>query len=45
VAGLLIARVAVEEGLEAWRGDGGCVGSPLEGVAVEGDACQDDCCR
>jgi divalent metal cation (Fe/Co/Zn/Cd) transporter len=43
--GLLIAAVAVKEGLEAWRGDGCCVGSPLDGFAVEGEACQDDCCR
>ncbi|MEK6328845.1 MAG: cation transporter [Actinomycetota bacterium] len=28
--GLLIAAVAVREGLEAWRGDGCCVASPLE---------------
>ena len=45
VVGLLIAGVAVKEGLEAWRGDGCCVGSPLDGFAVDGDACQDDCCR
>ena len=43
--GLLIAGVAVKEGLEAWRGDGCCVASPLDGFAVEADACQDDCCR
>jgi divalent metal cation (Fe/Co/Zn/Cd) transporter len=45
VVGLLIAGVAVKEGLEAWRGDGCCVGSPLDGFAIEGDACDDDCCR
>jgi divalent metal cation (Fe/Co/Zn/Cd) transporter len=45
VVGLLIAGVAVKEGLEAWRGDGCCVGSPLDGFAIEGDACHDDCCR
>jgi hypothetical protein len=28
--GLLIAAVAVREGVEAWRGDGCCVSSPLE---------------
>jgi divalent metal cation (Fe/Co/Zn/Cd) transporter len=33
--GLLIAGVAVKEGLEAWRGEGCCVGSPLA---------HDDCC-
>ena len=36
VVGLLIAAVAVKEGVEAWRGDGCCVGSPLDGF---------DCCR
>ena len=29
--GLLIAGVAVKEGLEAWRGEGCCVASPLDG--------------
>jgi divalent metal cation (Fe/Co/Zn/Cd) transporter len=42
VVGLLIAAVAVKEGAEAWRGDGCCVGSPLDGYEI---ACQDDCCR
>jgi divalent metal cation (Fe/Co/Zn/Cd) transporter len=45
VVGLLIAGVAVKEGLEAWRGDGCCVGSPLDGFAVATDGCQDECCR
>lgn len=36
--GLLIAGVAVREGLEAWRGEGCCVSSPLD------QACADDCC-
>ena len=31
VVGLLIAAVAVKEGVDAWRGDGCCVGSPLDG--------------
>lgn len=44
VVGLLIAGVAVREGLEAWRGDGCCVGSPLDGFAVQADGCADDCC-
>jgi divalent metal cation (Fe/Co/Zn/Cd) transporter len=44
VVGMLIAGVAVKEGMEAWRGEGCCVGSPLDGYAV-GDSCQDDCCR
>ena len=39
VVGLLIAGVAVKEGVEAWRGEGCCVGSPLDGF------CDDDCCR
>ena len=41
VVGLLIAAVAVKEGAEAWRGEGCCVASPLDGY----DACDDDCCR
>jgi divalent metal cation (Fe/Co/Zn/Cd) transporter len=40
--GLLIAGVAVKEGLEAWRGDGCCVGSPLGGFAEPPRGC--DCC-
>jgi divalent metal cation (Fe/Co/Zn/Cd) transporter len=44
VVGLLIAAVAVKEGAEAWRGDGCCVGSPLDGYAA-GEPCTDDCCR
>ena len=39
--GLLIAAVAVKEGVDAWQGEGCCVGSPLDGY----EACQDDCCR
>ncbi len=48
VVGLLIAGIAVREGLESWRGDGCCVGSPLDGLRFEGQAdacCDDDCCR
>jgi divalent metal cation (Fe/Co/Zn/Cd) transporter len=45
VVGLVIAGVAVREGSEAWRGEGCCVGSPLDGFAAEGDECDDDCCR
>jgi divalent metal cation (Fe/Co/Zn/Cd) transporter len=41
--GLLIAAVAVREGVEAWRGEGCCVASPLDG-AVVADSCEDDCC-
>ena len=43
--GLLIALVAVKEGAEAWRGDGCCVGSPLDGFTIDEETCQDDCCR
>lgn len=44
IVGLLIAGVAVKEGLEAWRGDGCCVGSPLDGFEREGAVCHDECC-
>jgi divalent metal cation (Fe/Co/Zn/Cd) transporter len=42
--GLLIAAVAVREGVEAWRGEGCCVSSPLDGVGFSDDPCDDDCC-
>jgi divalent metal cation (Fe/Co/Zn/Cd) transporter len=42
VVGLVIAAVAVREGLEAWRGEGCCVASPLDGFQP---ACDDDCCH
>jgi divalent metal cation (Fe/Co/Zn/Cd) transporter len=42
--GLLIAGVAVKEGLEAWRGEGCCVSSPLDGTGFTENACHDDCC-
>jgi len=42
IVGLLIAGVAVKEGLEAWRGEGCCVESPLAGLGE--DDCTDDCC-
>jgi divalent metal cation (Fe/Co/Zn/Cd) transporter len=41
--GLLIAGVAVKEGVEAWHGEGCCVSSPLDGVGFAHDDC-DDCC-
>ena len=44
LVGLLIAGVAVREGLDAWRGEGCCVGNPLEGAGFADD-CEDDCCR
>jgi divalent metal cation (Fe/Co/Zn/Cd) transporter len=42
--GLLIAGVAIKEGLESWRGEGCCVSSPLDGAGFAGDDCHDDCC-
>jgi divalent metal cation (Fe/Co/Zn/Cd) transporter len=39
VVGLLIAAVAVREGREAWRGEGCCVSSPLDGAGFADDAC------
>ena len=43
--GLLIAAVAVKEGAEAWRGEGCCVSSPLDGSGFAADRrCDDDCC-
>jgi hypothetical protein len=42
--GLLIAAVAVREGVDAWRGEGCCVGSPLDGASFAADGCEDDCC-
>jgi divalent metal cation (Fe/Co/Zn/Cd) transporter len=42
--GLLIAAVAVREGLESWRGEGCCVSSPLDGVGFSADPCEDGCC-
>jgi divalent metal cation (Fe/Co/Zn/Cd) transporter len=44
VVGLIIAGVAVREGLEAWRGEGcACTSDPLAGFS--GDDCHDDCCK
>lgn len=45
LVGLLIAGVAVREGVDAWRGEGCCVSSPLDGAAgFIDDCCEDDCC-
>ena len=45
MVGLLIAGIAVKEGLEAWRGEGcACVSDPLAGFET-GATCQDDCCK
>lgn len=49
VAGLVIAAVAIREGLEAWRGEG-CCAPPRPGAAIDGGACgcgpdcTDACC-
>jgi divalent metal cation (Fe/Co/Zn/Cd) transporter len=42
--GLLIAAVAVKEGIESWKGEGCCVASPLDGAGFAADPCDDDCC-
>jgi divalent metal cation (Fe/Co/Zn/Cd) transporter len=42
--GLLIAAVAVKEGVDAWQGEGCCVSSPLAGVGFADAPCGDDCC-
>jgi divalent metal cation (Fe/Co/Zn/Cd) transporter len=43
VVGLLIAAVAIKEGLEAWEGEGcACTSDPLAGVSE--DDCSDGCC-
>ncbi len=45
VVGLLIAGVAVKEGLEAWSGEGcACVADPLAALAEAEDCRDDDCC-
>jgi divalent metal cation (Fe/Co/Zn/Cd) transporter len=48
IAGLVIAAVAVREGVQAWRGEGCCApGTTALSVGVDepGDGCADDCCR
>ncbi len=44
VVGLLIAGVAVREGVNAWRGEGCCVGDPPFEVAPADECCQDRRC-
>jgi divalent metal cation (Fe/Co/Zn/Cd) transporter len=44
LVGLLIVAVAVREGVEAWRGEGCCVSSPLDGAGFADDSCEDACC-
>jgi divalent metal cation (Fe/Co/Zn/Cd) transporter len=41
VAALVIAAVALREGVEAWRGEGCCA----PGVGPESEPCEDDCCH
>lgn len=43
IAGLVIAAVAVREGIEAWKGEGCCAPMERDGEA-EGAACEDGCC-
>jgi divalent metal cation (Fe/Co/Zn/Cd) transporter len=43
VIALGLAAFAVNEGREAWRGEGCCVSEPL--AATSDDGCTDDCCR
>ena len=43
LVGLVIAAVAVNEGQEAWRGDGCCVSSPLDSVCFTD--CAGPCCE
>ncbi len=43
IAGLVIAAVAVREGVEAWKGEGCC--APIAGTTGEDAACTDGCCK
>jgi divalent metal cation (Fe/Co/Zn/Cd) transporter len=42
VVGLLIAAVALREGVESWQGEGCCVGSPLDGARFADHDCAGD---
>ena len=45
IAGLVIAAVAVREGLEAWRGEGCACGAPVgDAMSAAESACSDGCC-
>ena len=44
LVGLLIAGVAVKEGLEAWRGEGCACARRSPAPASPSDGCADDCC-
>jgi divalent metal cation (Fe/Co/Zn/Cd) transporter len=43
LAGLVIAAVALREGLGAWRGENCCAPVGID-AAVDADGCDDDCC-
>ncbi len=46
IAGLVIAAVAVREGVGAWRGEGcACGGAPAESLPTSGASCDDGCCQ
>jgi hypothetical protein len=45
VLDLPTARVAVKEGWRCGAVTAAESAPPLDGFAVEGDACRDDCCR
>lgn len=46
IAGLVIAAVAVREGLEAWRGESCACGETLASAPMAREsACADDCCQ
>jgi divalent metal cation (Fe/Co/Zn/Cd) transporter len=42
--GLLIAALATREGIETWRGDGCCSGSPLRAATARDEHGDDGCC-
>jgi divalent metal cation (Fe/Co/Zn/Cd) transporter len=44
VVGLLIAAVAVQEGVEAWRGEGCDDCTPVGFEPAGAGGCEDDCC-
>jgi hypothetical protein len=45
LAALLIAAIALKEGVEGWRGTDACCAVPgLEAAAADDDRCHDDCC-
>lgn len=47
IAGLVIAAVAVREGLEAWRGEGCCapIADTTDGCSCSAGRCTDGCCK